>query len=104
MPTALAERWHMEIKRFHLAVREMTITLHYVSYRLYILIQGKMMTHMTNIFQYQGVELMNELCGVSYDYAADDCEKMFGAHIGFAWVEEIFEENLTRACNLENTT
>jgi len=31
------------------------------------------------------------------DDVADDREKMFGAHIVFALLEEIFEENLTRA-------
>jgi len=49
------------------------------------------MNHMAKISQDEGVKLMAELPSVNHESVTDECKKLFGAHIGFAWVKEIFE-------------
>lgn len=44
------------------------------------------------------------LFGVEQDYAVEECDSMNGVPIGFTWLKEIYEEHLTKAISLKNTT
>jgi len=45
---------------------------------------------MAKISQDQGAKLMVEILCVDQYYADKECDKMFGAHIGFAWLKNFF--------------
>lgn len=45
---------------------------------------------------------MIELLAIFHNSKVEECEKHFGAHIGFSWLKEIIEEHLTKETNLEN--
>lgn len=44
------------------------------------------------------------LFGVDQDYVVEECDSMNGVPIGFTWLKEIYEEHLTKAISLKNTT
>lgn len=87
---AFVERWHQETSSFHLPVREMTITLDYVSYPLHLPVINRLIDHVPSLFDKEAMKilLMSQL-DILIEIEAFTAVNV-GARVRLTWLEDFY--------------